>query len=100
VDPRIAQLLPAGVIAYLLSRGWTQTHDSNPQWLRFEFPSQNGKAPLSQVIPESDNIADFTQSMIYFLTTLSEIEDRHPVEILDNILHQQLTSTPRLATTP
>jgi len=99
VDPRIAQVRPAGVKAYLLSHGWTQTQNSNSQWLSFELPARKGEAPLSQVIPASDRAADFTQSMIYFLTTLSEIEDRHPVEVLNDLLRHQLMTTPRLATT-
>lgn len=99
VDPRVAQVRPAAARAYLLSRGWRQTDSSNPQWLRFEPPARNREAPLSQVIPSSDNVADFTQSMIYFLTAVSEIEDRHPVEVLNDVLSQQLMPTPRLATT-
>jgi hypothetical protein len=102
VDPRVAQVRVAGAKAYLLSRGWSQTPSDAPHFLRFESPSKNSTPILYQVIPASDNVADLKQSIIYLLTTLSEIENRHPVEILNDILHQRVEQppTPRLATTP
>ena len=49
---------------------------------------KNGK-PVFYMVPASDRFSDFAQSITYLITTLSEIEDRHPVDILNDILRHQ-----------
>jgi hypothetical protein len=89
VDPKIRQVRLAGVTAYLEGRGWHPVPNPNPHLLRFEAP-EDGSAPAAfQMVPASDSLDDFLQSITYFITTLSEIEDRHPDDILDDILAHQ-----------
>jgi hypothetical protein len=60
--------------------------------LRFLAPAGiNGSEPLVLALPASDRVADFVQSITYFITTISEIEERHPVDVLDDILVFQST---------
>jgi hypothetical protein len=39
-----------------------------------------------QVVPASEQFADYRQRVTELITTLSEIEGRHPVAVLDDIL--------------
>jgi hypothetical protein len=93
VDPRVQSVRLAAVRAYLVHRGWALKPNPNPNLLHFERPSEeNGKA-VFYMVPASDHFSDFAQSIINLITTLSELEDRHPVEILNDILQQQREDT-------
>ncbi len=90
VDPRVRSVRLAGVRAYLVERGWETKPSTNPLFVRFEPPAgKNNGQSLFQVLPSSDRGNDFVQSITYFLTTMSELEDRHPVEVLDEVLRHQ-----------
>lgn len=39
-----------------------------------------------QLIPASDQSDDYRQRVSELITTLSELEDRHPIEVLNEIL--------------
>jgi hypothetical protein len=88
VDPRIQSVRVADVTAYLLGRGWTLQSSPNPRVLVFEKPSANGSEPLIQAMPSSENFSDYPRHVMELITTLSEIEDRHPVDLLNDILGQ------------
>jgi hypothetical protein len=85
VDPRIERVRVADLQAYFLGHGWTLRSNPNPNLLRFEEPTGNGE-PFFQMVPASERLADYRQRVAELITTLSEIEDRHPVTILDDIL--------------
>jgi hypothetical protein len=89
VDPRVRSVQLAGVRSYLLGRGWLLSPNPNPSLLRFERPSDENGKPFFYMVPASDRFCDFAQSVAYLITTLSEIEDRHPVAILNDILQHQ-----------
>jgi hypothetical protein len=38
------------------------------------------------VVPASEHVADYRQRVVELVTTLSELEKRHPVAVLDEIL--------------
>jgi hypothetical protein len=86
VDPRVQRVRVADLQAYLLGRGWTLRPNPNPNLLRFEEPPGTAE-PLFQMVPASERFADYRQRVAELITTLSEMEDRHPVTILDDILH-------------
>jgi hypothetical protein len=86
VDPRVDQVRLAQAHGYLLHRGWVLKASPNPTLLRFEEPPGRSDPPLFQMVPSSEQRQDFRQRMVELITTLSEIEDRHPVEILDEML--------------
>jgi hypothetical protein len=50
---------------------------------------KNGSDRHSCVFPSSEQAPDYVLSLTYFLTTLSEIEDRHPIAILEEMLEAQ-----------
>ena len=86
VDPRIRLVRLADLKAYFLRKGWTLKPNPNPNLLRFEEKKQGKRRPIFQMIPASDQSDDFRQRVMELLTTLSELEGRHPVEVLNEVL--------------
>jgi hypothetical protein len=85
VDPRVTQVGLADLQAYFLRKGWKPKPNPNPNLLRFEKATAE-KSPLFQVIPASEQFADYRQRVVELITTLSELEDRHPVTVLEEVL--------------
>ena len=86
VDPRIQNVRVADVQAYFLRRDWSLQPNPNPNLLRFERPARGNGPPLFQMVPSSEEFADFRQRVAELITTLSELENRHPVAVLEDIL--------------
>jgi hypothetical protein len=86
VDHRIETVSVADLRAYLTGRGWKVALNPNVHLLRFEAPAREGGPSLFQMLPASEEFADFRQRVVELVTTLSEIEDRHPVAVLEDIL--------------
>jgi hypothetical protein len=86
VDPRIERVRVTDLQAYFLSRGWKPRPTPSPALLRFEKPTRRGKAAIYQMVPSSEQSIDFRQRVAELLTTLSKLEDRHPVAVLDDVL--------------
>ena len=57
----------------------------NPNLVRFEEPTQ-GSAPLFQMVPAAEHAADYRQRIVELITTLTELESRHPTEVLNDML--------------
>lgn len=88
VDPRIGGVRVADVRAYFLARGWQLRPNPHPDLLRFEEAGGGAKVPFFQMVPASEASADYRQRIAELITTLSELEGRHPVQVLDDILHR------------
>jgi hypothetical protein len=88
VDPRVRDVRVADIRGYLLPRGWKLLTSPNPDTLIFERSSGVDKQSFIQAIPAHEGFSDYPRHIAEFLTTLSEIEGRHPVEILDELLGQ------------
>jgi hypothetical protein len=88
VDPRIAAVRVADVQAYFLHQGWKLVPNPNPNLLRFEALTDGSGPPFFQMVPASETFADYRQCLAELITTLSEIEDRHPIAVLEAILNQ------------
>jgi hypothetical protein len=88
VDPRIQSVRLADVQSYFLRQGWKLKPNPNTNLLRFEKPADGGSQPLFQMIPATEHFADYRQRLVELVTTLSELEDRHPIAVLNDILSQ------------
>ncbi len=86
VDPRVRQVKVADLKAYLLARGWLLLANPNRQLLRFERSIDENGSALFQMVPANDDPLEYPQRIVELITTLSELEDRHPVTVLDDIL--------------
>ena len=86
VDPRVEKVRLADLRAYLLAHGWKLKPFPRPQVLLFEEPVATGKEPVVQLLPASEQAHDFRRSVIDTITSLSAVENRHPVEVLDAVL--------------
>jgi hypothetical protein len=54
--------------------------------LFFEESVAGNEEPVVQLVPASEQARDFRRSVIDVITSLSAIENRHPVEVLNEIL--------------
>lgn len=86
VDPRVRQVKVADLQAYLMRCGWVLRPNPNRQLLRFERPTDENGSSLFQMVPANDEPQEFPQRVVELITTLSELEDRHPVAVLDDIV--------------
>jgi hypothetical protein len=86
VDPRVEAVGVEDLQAYFRDRGWKLCPNPNASLLRFEGPLPDAGPAMIQVIPASEQLADYRQRVVELITTLSELENRHPVAILDDIL--------------
>src|SRR5438045_841201 len=86
VDPRVRQVKIADLQAYLVQSGWVLRPNPNHQLLRFERLAEENCSPLFQMVPANDETQEYPQRVVELITTLSELEDRHPVAVLDDIL--------------
>jgi hypothetical protein len=89
VDPRVSSIRLKAIRAYLEMHGYSQKPSANPNLLRFEADARQNGASHSFLLPASESAADYVQAITYLLTTLSELEDRHPVALVEEILRRQ-----------
>jgi hypothetical protein len=86
VDPRVESVRVSDVRAYLFGHGWRVRPADDPRTLLFEGPASDGGEPFIQAVPSSEDFMDYPRHIAELITTLSEIEDRHPVEVLNDLL--------------
>jgi hypothetical protein len=86
VDPRVERVRLTDIQAYFRRRGWKLRPNPNPNLLRFEGPAGKNGPRLFQMVPASEQFADFRQGVAELITTLSELEDRHPVAVLEDMI--------------
>lgn len=92
VDPRVGQVKAASLHAYLRGHGWRPRPSPRPQLLVFEEPPGSEGEPVVQTVPASEGGSDYVDGVVRAITNLAVLEDRHPVEILDDILRGQLSA--------
>jgi hypothetical protein len=90
IDPRVAQVRPAGAEAYLLRHGWLRLPDSGTM-LHFEGPPGGGEGPAVW-LPLQEQARDYTQRVIELITDLALAEDRYAVDVLNDILRESTAS--------
>src|SRR5262249_47788703 len=88
LDPRLGTLRVADVQAYLERRGGNQGARDGPHTLVFQEPPGGEGERLYQFVPDSEADPDYLRRMVELITLLAFFEDRHPVQIIDDILHQ------------
>lgn len=98
VDPRVGLVCAAALESYLLARGWKRVPNRRKQVMVFEgqLLDDDGK-PLLLVVPSSERFRDFRPDVIRLIGALSELEERPPVEILNNILKESPPPAPPVA---
>jgi hypothetical protein len=95
LDPRLETLRVAEVQAYLLRRGWKPVPPDRPHTLVFqEPPGEEEGEPLYQFVPDVETRPDYARQMVELITLLAFFEDRHPVQILEDILGEAARGQP------
>jgi hypothetical protein len=86
VDPRVEKVRLDDLRAYLQKRGWRAKQVPQPQVLLYEEPVPETETPRVQLLPASETSRDFRRCVIEVITSLSAVEERHPVTVLDEVL--------------
>jgi hypothetical protein len=76
----------ADVQAYLLRRGWKSVPPDRPGTLVFQEPPGAAGGQLYQLVPDSKSDPDYFRRMVELITLLAFFEDRHPAQIIDEIV--------------
>jgi hypothetical protein len=94
VDPRLSRVRVAGIVNYLLSRGWRQVPPDRPHTLVFQEPGESEREPLYQWVPESEAGRDFPARVYELLAAVAEVEDRYAGDVLTDVLrHSAATAS-------
>jgi hypothetical protein len=88
VDPRVDRVKVADLRSYLEAHGWTLKPFPRPQALKYEGPLDDNGQPIVLLAPATEKLLDYRRGVVDIITTLSVLEDRHPVAILNDILNQ------------
>jgi hypothetical protein len=88
IDPRILQVRPEAVQAYLLSHGWEYLGPADvPEWLMFDTPQPRGDKP-NVLLPLKLDDGVSVQRLIDLVGEVALHEDRWAVDVLNDMLHQ------------
>ena len=94
IDPRILQVGPEAVQAYLLAHGWENLGPAAvPDMLMFETPEPRGDKPnvlLSLKLEHGSQV----QRLIELVTQVALYEDRWAVDVLGDMLRQPVAAAP------
>jgi hypothetical protein len=75
VDPRLRSVQVADVRKYLLAHGWKSKPYPRPELLVFEGPPDDHGEPIVQVLPSSEDFADYQLGLLELVTALAVIDD-------------------------
>jgi hypothetical protein len=93
VDPRLASVRVAHVLAYLLAKGWKEVPSDRDGSRVFEEPVAGANGPFYQFVPLDENWPGF-QALIWELVAhLAHIEDRYAGDVLTDILNAGADTT-------
>jgi hypothetical protein len=93
VDARVESVGVSALRHYLEAHGWTLKPFSRPQVLLYEGPHDDAGEPITQWVSASEQFSDYREGIVQLITNLSVIEDRHPVEVLNDILGRNGTES-------
>ena len=92
IDPRILQVRPEAVQAYLLSKGWEYLGPAAvPDMLMFDTPQPRGDKP-NVLLPLKLEDGAYVQRLIDLVGDVALHEDRWAVDVLNDMLRQPVDS--------
>lgn len=94
IDPRILQVRPDAVRAYLLTHGWEYLGPAlMPDMLMFDTPQPRGDKP-NVILPLKLDHGAQVQRLIELIADVALYEDRYAGDVLTDILRQPSESVP------
>jgi hypothetical protein len=94
IDPRILQVQPEAVRAYLLAHGWEYLGPATvPDMLLFDTPEPRADKP-NVLLPLKLEHGSQIQRLIELVTEVALHEDRWAVDVLSDMLRQPATAAP------
>jgi hypothetical protein len=86
IDPRVHQITPALAEAYMRRHGWRAVPFPRPQVRLYEGPPADDGRPMTQLVPVAEQADDYGNRVIDLITNLAVIEQRHAVQVLEEML--------------
>ena len=86
IDPRVHEVRPAHVDAYMKQHGWRPVPFPRPEVRLYEGPPADDGKPMTQLVPLATQADDYGHRMIDLITNLALIEQRRAAEVLDEML--------------
>jgi hypothetical protein len=94
VDPRVLQLRPDGVRAYLLAHGWEYLGPADvPDMVMFDTPEPRAEKP-NVLLPLKLEHPHQVQRMVELVGDVALHEGRWAVDVLDDMLRQPAQAVP------
>jgi hypothetical protein len=94
IDPRILQVPPQAVQAYLLGHGWEYLGPADlPDLLMFDTPQPRGDKP-NVLLPLKLEHGDQVQRMIELVADVALHENRWAVDVLNDMFRQAVEAVP------
>jgi hypothetical protein len=94
IDPRILQVRPEAVRAYLLAHGWEYLGPAiMPDMLMFDTPKPRGDKP-NVLLPLKLEHGSQVQRLIELIADVALYEDRYAGDVLTDMLQQPVESMP------
>jgi hypothetical protein len=86
IDPRVHQVRPAHVDAYMKRHGWRPVPFPRPEVRLYEGPTADDGRPMTQLVPMAEQADDYGHRVIDLITNLALIEQRHATDVLNEML--------------
>jgi hypothetical protein len=86
IDPRVHQVRPVQVEAYMIRHGWRSVPFPRPEVRLYEGPTADDGRPMTQLVPVATQVDDYGKRVIDLITNLAVIEQRRAVEVLEELL--------------
>lgn len=94
IDPRILELRPEAVRAYLLGKGWEYLGPADvPDMLMFDTPEPRGDKP-NVLLPLKLEHPHQVQRLVELVSDVALHEDRWAVDVLHDMLRQPVDALP------
>ena len=94
IDPRILQVRPEAVRAYLLAHGWEYLGPAvMPDMLMFDTPQPRDDKP-NVILPLKLEHGSQVQRLIELIAEVALYEDRYAGDVLTDMLRQPVESVP------
>ena len=86
IDERYKLVTPAQAEEYMRRHGWRAVPFPRPEVRLYEGPMADDGRPITQLVPLLTKAEDFRYRMLDLIENLAIIEDRHAVELLNEML--------------
>jgi hypothetical protein len=86
IDERYKLVTSSLADAYMRRHGWVPVPFSRPELKKYEGPRADDGEPISQFVPLVERSRDFHRCILDLIENLAIVENRHAVDVLEEML--------------